>query len=199
MITVALYARVSTDSQTNDNQLLRLQQIAEARGYFIFRSYCDVASGANAKRPELVRMLHDAQHHLFDRILCVKIDRLARSIINLLDVMQQLDSWNIAIEFVDQPIDTSGAAGRMMLSILGALAEFERELISDRTKAGLQRAKHEGRMAGRPLRSLTPHQRQKAISILQDNPHISQRELAAQFNGISKTTLIKLLKEEGIL
>ena len=199
MITVALYARVSTDSQTNDNQLLRLQQIAEARGYFIFRTYCDVASGANAKRPELVRMLHDAQHHLFDRILCVKIDRLARSIINLLDVMQQLDNWNVAIEFVDQPIDTSGAAGRMMLSILGALAEFERELISDRTKAGLQRAKHEGRTAGRPLRSLTPYQRQKAIDLLQDNPHISQRELAAQFNGISKTTLIKLLKDEGIM
>lgn len=199
MIVVALYARVSTESQNTDNQILRLKQIAEARGYVIFKTYIDVASGANAKRPQLVQMMHDAQCHLFEKIMCVKIDRLARSIINLLEVMRLLDAWNISIEFVDQPIDTSGAAGRMMLAILGALAEFERELISDRTKAGLQRAKHEGRSAGRPVRELTSYQRQKAIDLLQKNPHMSQRELAAEFKGISKTTLIKLLREEGIL
>ena len=196
---VALYARVSTDTQTNDNQLLRLTQIAEARGYVIFDKYCDVASGANPRRPELGRMLHDAQYHKFDKILCVKIDRLARSIVNLLEVIQRLDGWGIAIEFVDQPIDTSGAVGRMMLTILGALAEFERELISDRTKAGLQRAKSEGRSAGRPVRSLTSYQIDKARQLVKDNPHISQRELASNFNGISKNTLIKLLKEEGVI
>ena len=144
-------------------------------------------------------MLHDAQYHKFDKILCVKIDRLARSIVNLLEVIQRLDGWGIAIEFVDQPIDTSGAAGRMMLAILGALAEFERELISDRTKAGLQRAKSEGRSAGRPVRSLTSYQIDKARQLVKDNPHISQRELASNFNGISKNTLIKLLKEEGVI
>lgn len=87
----------------------------------------------------------------------------------------------------------------MVLSILGALAEFERELIRDRTMAGLERAKLEGKVSGRPRRTLSAYQRNKALEILAEDPHISQRKLAEQFDGISQKTLIALLKEEGIL
>lgn len=198
-VIVALYERVSTNTQTVDNQTLRLQSYAEDHGYIIYDKYCDVASGADPKRPQLDRMLRDAKLHKFDRILCVKIDRLARSMINLLDVMQKLDSYKVSISFLDQPFDTGTYEGRMMLQILGALAEFERELIRDRTQAGLARAKAQGKVAGRPRRGLSTYQRIKAFEILEENPHISQRELAKHFDGISQKTLIKLLKEEGIL
>ena len=196
---VALYERVSTNTQTVDNQTLRLQSYAEDHGYIIFDKYCDVASGADPKRPQLDRLLRDAKLHKFDRILCVKIDRLARSMINLLDVMQKLDSYKVSISVLDQPFDTGTYEGRMMLQVLGALAEFERELIRDRTLAGLRRAKAEGKVAGRPRRGLSEYQRNKALQILAEDPHISQKKLAEQFDGISQKTLITLLKEEGIL
>lgn len=196
---VALYARVSTRGQTVDNQMVRLERYCEERGYIIAGKYCDIASGADPKRPMLDRMLHDAKLHKFDMIMCVKIDRLARSMINLLDVMQQLDRDGVRVMFLDQPIDTSLSSGRMVLSILGALAEFERELIRDRTMAGLERAKLEGKVSGRPRRTLSAYQRNKALEILAEDPHISQRKLAEQFDGISQKTLIALLKEEGIL
>ena len=196
---VAIYARVSTSSQTNDNQLLRMEKFCEERGWIIGDIFCDVASGADPKRPQLDRMIEAARLRKFDMILCVKIDRLARSMINLLDVMTKLDSYGVKIFFLDQPIDTSQATGRMVFSILGALAEFERELIRDRTNAGLARARAEGKVSGRPRKALSAYQLAKAMKILEEQPHISQRKLAEQFDGIAPKTLIRLLKEEGVL
>ena len=196
---VALYARVSTDKQTNDNQLLRLREVVEARKYEVYQEYVDVASGANANRPALDRMRDDAKHHKFDKILAVKIDRIARSIINLLDVMTDLEKWGIKIEFLDQPIDTSTPTGKFTLTILGALAEFERELIRDRTNAGIKRAHAQGHKSGRRETKLSSYQIEKAKKILAENPDISNRKLAEQFEGISMNTLVKLLRQEGIL
>lgn len=196
---VAIYARVSTDNQTEDNQVLRLKELAGSRGYVVFDTYTDVCSGAVARRPALDRMLKDAKLRMFDKILCTKLDRLARSTINLLEVLTDLDSWKIQIEFMDQPIDTGTPAGRMMLTVLGAMAEFERELISDRTKDGLERAKKEGRKGGRPRRVLTDYQRRKAHQLIADNPQISIAELCGHFEGISRQTLTNLLREEGII
>jgi len=196
---VALYARVSTDKQNTDNQMMRLREVASARSYEVYGEYVDVCLGANARRPSLDRMRSDARLHRFDKILCIKIDRLARSIINLLDLMTDLDSWGIGVEFLDQPIDTSTASGKLTLTILGALAEFERELIRDRTNAGLERAKAQGHKAGPKEKGLTPYQLEKARQILKDNPGISNRKLAAQFNGISMNTLIKHLRKEGLI
>lgn len=196
---VAIYARVSTADQEADNQICRLSELAYARGYTIFATYRDVASGADPKRPSLEAMLKDAKLRKFDKILCTKLDRLARSTINLLSVMSDLESYKVGIEFIDQPIDTSTPSGRMVLVILGAMAEFERELIRDRTNDGLKRAAAEGRTGGRPKRQLSDYQLRKAINILQMNPGISDLELSRHFDGISRPTLIKLLKEEGIL
>lgn len=196
---VGLYARVSTDKQDTDNQMIRLREIAQNRGYEVFDEYVDIASGRNANRPNLDRMMKDAKQHRFDKIIAVKLDRIARSVTNLNNLMNDLYAWNVGIEFIDQPIDTTTPAGKMILTILGAMAEFERELIVERTNDGLKRARKEGKTLGRKTVSLSDYQLDKARSILKENPNISMNALSKQFTGISRNTLIKCLKEEGLI
>ena len=196
---VGLYARVSTDKQDTDNQMIRLREIAQNRGYEVFDEYVDIASGRNANRPNLDRMMKDAKQHRFDKIIAVKLDRIARSVTNLNNLMNDLYAWNVGIEFIDQPIDTTTPAGKMILTILGAMAEFERELIVERTNDGLKRARTEGKTLGRKNVTLSDYQLEKARSILKDNPNISMNALSKQFTGISRNTLIKCLKEEGLI
>lgn len=195
----AIYSRVSTSDQDNDNQLIRLRAWAEASGWEVYGEYVDVASGADQHRPALDRMLADAKARRVDVVLAVKIDRLARSVVNLQKVMERLDSYGVAVRMLDQDIDTSSAQGRLMFTLLGAFAEFERELIRERTRDGLARARAQGRTLGRPRRELSPYQINKAREIIAENPDISPTALAEQFAGISPKTLIRLLREAGII
>lgn len=194
----ALYARVSTSDQDPNNQILRLQQFADLKGWRT-NQYIDVASGANLRRPALDRMLEDCKRGEINVVMATKLDRMTRSVINLNDIMIQLDKWGVRVVFLDQPIDTTDSTGRLTMNILACIAQFEKELIHDRTVDGLARAAAEGRHGGRPRRELSPYQIKRATEILEKNPQISQRELAAQFNGISKSTLIKLLRERGMI
>ena len=194
----ALYARVSTPDQDPQNQLLRLRAFADAKGWAV-SEYVDVASGGNPRRPGLDALIKDCKLRGIDIVVATKIDRLARSIVNLLNVLEQLDKWGVQVVFLDQPIDTRNASGRLTLNILAALAEFEKELIHDRTMDGLARANAEGRHGGRPKRVLSDYQLNRAKQILAENPKISKRELCAQFNGISRMTLLRLLKENGLI
>ncbi|MDY0236772.1 MAG: recombinase family protein [Gudongella sp.] len=196
---VALYVRVSTRSQVTDNQQLRLMEIVRSRGYYLHDVYCDIASGADQRRPELDRMLQDAKRHLFDKIIAVKIDRLARSIINLYETVRLLDEYRVQLEIIDQPIDTSTSSGMLITNVLAAVAEFERELISDRTRDGQNRARREGKTIGRPARTLSQYQVDKIKQLLGENPEMSQRELAEHFAGISRTKLIELARVEGLI
>ena len=98
----ALYARVSTPEQDPQNQLLRLRQYADAKGW-IASEYIDVASGGNPRRPGLDALLNDCKKRGIDVVVATKIDRLARSIVNLLNVIQQLDKWGVQVVFLDQP------------------------------------------------------------------------------------------------
>lgn len=196
---VALYARVSTDKQDSDNQILRLREVAKARGYMVFSEYVDVASGACARRPELDKMMAAAKAGKFQKIMSVKLDRLARSVVNLTKIMQDLELWGVSVEFLDQPIDTSTPSGRFTTTILAAVAEFERELIRDRTRDGQSRARAQGKEIGRPGRQLTDYQREKIKRILEEEPDISAYRLAQKFEGISRNTLVKLAREEGLL
>ena len=196
---VCLYARVSTAEQETDNQLIRLREVAQNRRWTVYKEYVDVASGRNANRPALDEMMKDAKKHRFDKILAVKLDRIARNTINLCNMIQDLALWNVGIEFLDQPIDTSSPSGKLTIVILGAIAEFERELIVERTKDGLNRARKEGKTLGKPKVTLSDYQREKARRLIAENPNISTRKLAEQFDGISRMTLLKLLKEEGII
>jgi len=196
---VALYARVSTKKQETENQEMKLIEFARLRGYEVAEYYEDKVSGADKNRPNLDRMLKDAKFRRFDKILSTKIDRLGRSVIHLHELFAEIDSYGISIELTDQPIDTSSPMGKFTLTILGGVAELERELIRDRTRDGLARTIAKGTKLGRTVKELSDYQRDKIRTILANNPMISNRQLAAQFEGISRNTLIALAKSEGLI
>lgn len=149
----ALYVRVSTDHQTVENQVLELRRIAAGRGWTIVETYSDAGiSGTKGrdKRPGLDRMLKDACRGRFDVVMTVAIDRLGRSLLDLLGTFQHLEACKTDV-FVDkQAIDTTTPMGRLLFHITGAFAEFERAMIVSRVNAGLRRARKEGKRLGRP-------------------------------------------------
>lgn len=173
---VAIYARVSTASQTTENQLLDLRQTAQRMGYTIVAEFVDNGiSGAKGRcdRPALDQMLKQATQRRFDMILCWDISRLGRSLQNLVEILTELQSLKIDLFFQQQGLDTSTSSGRMMFSVFGALAEYERELIRERVIAGQQRAKAQGIKLGRPskmndgLRTAIKLLREKGVGIKQ--------------------------------
>ena len=152
----ALYARVSTadKDQTNENQLLRLREYCRARGW-TWTEFTDVASGADDNRPGMHRMMEAARRREIDIILAVRLDRLYRSAANMLAILRDLEGWSVSFTCLDQPIDTSNASGRLLTTVIAAVAEFERELISDRVKDGMARAKAGGaRLGKRPKKEI---------------------------------------------
>ena len=150
---VALYARVSTDKQTCENQLKELRSIAERMQYIIVDEFIDEGiSGATSSRPALDALMKSATQRRFDMVMCWSIDRLGRSLQNLIEILNELQSLKVDLFFMQQGLDTSTSAGRMMFSIFGALAEFERNLIRERVIAGQQRAISQGVKMGRPTK-----------------------------------------------
>ena len=150
---VALYARVSTDKQTCENQLNELRSIADRMQYIIVDEFIDEGiSGATSSRPSLDALMKSATQRRFDMVMCWSIDRLGRSLQNLIEILNELQSLKVDLFFMQQGMDTSTSAGRMMFSIFGALAEFERNLIRERVIAGQQRAISQGVKMGRPTK-----------------------------------------------
>src|SRR5271157_4750520 len=145
-----LYVRVSTPDQSIEPQLLDLRQMAAARGYEIVREYSDKLSGTKSKRPGLDALLSDAQRHRFDVVVVWAFDRIARSVRHFLEVLDELNHMNIEFVSFRENVDTGGPLGRAMIIIIGAIAELERNLIVERVRAGMRRAKLEGRRLGRP-------------------------------------------------
>src|SRR6478672_4717045 len=149
----AIYVRVSTDKQTVENQLRELRQIAERRGWQVVEEYHDAGiSGAKGRdqRPGLDRMLKDASKRRFDVVMAWAIDRLGRSLIDLLGTIQGLEAANVDLFLEQQAIDTTTPAGKLMFQVTGAFAEFERSMIRQRVNAGLRRAVEQGKQLGRP-------------------------------------------------
>jgi DNA invertase Pin-like site-specific DNA recombinase len=149
----AIYVRVSTDKQTVENQLRELRQIAERRGWEVVKEYDDAGiSGSKGRndRPGLDEMLKDAQRRRFDVVMAWAIDRLGRSLIDLLSTIQQLETCGVDLHLDQQAIDTTTPTGRLMFQITGAFAEFERSMIRQRIRAGLRRAVEAGKQLGRP-------------------------------------------------
>ena len=148
---VAIYARVSTDKQTCENQLNELRSIAERMQYIVVDEFIDEGiSGVTSSRPSLDALMKSATQRRFDMVMCWSIDRLGRSLQNLIEILNELQSLKVDLFFLQQGLDTSTSAGRMMFSIFGALAEFERNLIRERVIAGQQRAISQGVKMGRP-------------------------------------------------
>jgi len=150
----ALYVRVSTDRQTVENQIAALGKVAEARGWQIVATFSDAGiSGAKGRkdRAGLDDMLKQAQRGRFDVVMAWAIDRIGRSLIDLLSTIQHLESCGVDLYLDQQAIDTTMPAGKLMFQITGAFAEFERSMIRARTDAGLKRAVANGKTLGRPL------------------------------------------------
>ena len=149
----ALYVRVSTDAQTVENQTRELRQVANRRGWDVVEVYSDAGiSGAKGRngRPGLDTMLKDASRRKFDVILAWVIDRLGRSLSDLLDTIQHLEACGVDLYLDQQVIDTTTPMGKLVFQLTGAFAEFERTMIRQRIKAGLKRAVAQGVKLGRP-------------------------------------------------
>jgi DNA invertase Pin-like site-specific DNA recombinase len=136
----ALYVRVSTDHQSIESQTRELRQIAERRGWTVVEVYSDAGiSGAKsrAERPGLDRMLKDASRRRFDVVMCWAIDRLGRSLIDLLGTIEHLEAAGVDLYLDQQSIDTTTPMGKLVFQVTGAFAEFERSMIRQRVRAGL--------------------------------------------------------------
>ena len=184
----ALYLRVSTLDQHPENQLHDLRQLAAQRGYEITHEYSDKISGAKPKRPGLNQLLSDARRGRFDVVVVWAFDRLARSVRHFLEVLDELNHLNIEFISFRENIDTGGPLGRAMIIIVSAIAELERNLIVERVRAGMRRARLEGRHIGR-----IPLQVDEAAILRDRAAGRSLRELALQ-NRISTATVRKVLK-----
>jgi DNA invertase Pin-like site-specific DNA recombinase len=150
---IALYARVSTTEQTPEPQLHALREYATARGLEVIHEYVDHGiSGSRARRPALDRMMADARRRRLDAVAVVKLDRLGRSLVHLLNLTGELEALGVDLVSLDDGLDTSTPAGRLFFAIRGAFAEYERSLIVERTRAGLAAARRRGAKIGRPRR-----------------------------------------------
>jgi DNA invertase Pin-like site-specific DNA recombinase len=144
-----LYMRVSSVDQHPETQLHDLRQMASQRGFEIVEKYTDRISGVKARRPGLDQMMADARRGKFDVLLVWASDRIARSVKHYLEILDELNRLNIEFVSFRENIDTGGPLGRAIVVIIAAIAELERNLIIERVKAGMRRARLEGRHIGR--------------------------------------------------
>jgi DNA invertase Pin-like site-specific DNA recombinase len=185
----AIYCRVSTADQHPETQLYDLREMARQRGYEVIHEYTDVISGAKAKRPGLDQLLADARRHRFDVVLVAAFDRMARSVRHFLEVLDELS--HLGIEFIShrENIDTGGPLGRAMVVIVGAIAELERNLIVERVKAGMRRARLEGRQIGRTPLDIDRGQ------VMRDRRSGMSLTCVAKKHRISRASVCRLMKD----
>jgi len=148
---VGVYARVSTSDQSTESQLLDLRRYTQDRGWQIFKEYVDEGiSGTKDNRPALNELMNDAKKRRFDAVLVWRFDRFARSTRHLINALEEFK--NLGIDFVSfqENIDTSSPLGAAIFTIISAVAQLERDIISERVKAGLRRARENGKKIGRP-------------------------------------------------
>ena len=155
---IAIYARVSTlNGQNPEMQLAEIREYAARRGWEIAGEYVDLGvSGSKESRPQLNRMLQDAHRRRFDAVLVWKLDRLGRSLKHLVTTIEDLAAYGVSFVSLRDNLDLSTPSGRLMMHIIGAMAEFERELIRERVCAGLQAARKRGARLGRPRTYVSP-------------------------------------------
>lgn len=176
---VALYARVSTENQTTDNQLIELRAVAERMGWLVVTEFVDQAiSGAKGrdKRPAFDLLLKGATRREFDMVAAWSVDRLGRSLQHLVEFLSEIHSSGVDLYLHQQGINTGTPAGKALFQMCGVFAEFERAMIRERVVSGIARSKVSGTKSGRP------HGRPASI----ENPEPLVRQLRAAGKGMLK-------------
>lgn len=179
----AIYARVSTFDQEPENQLRELRVYCERRGWSATEYVDRGVSGAKDRRPALDALLASAKRRKIDVVVVWRLDRLGRNLRHLLLLLDDLNTMGVAFVSLNEGIDATTSAGRLQLQILGAIAEFERSRIQERVKAGLARARAQGKRLGRPR-----------LHPVAGNPGLTVRD-AAKVWGTSKTTAARWMAE----
>jgi DNA invertase Pin-like site-specific DNA recombinase len=190
MIRAALYMRVSTVDQYPETQGIELRAFAKQRGYQVVQEYVDRGvSGTKVRTPSLDRLLHEASKHPFDVVLVWSCDRLARSTKHFLDVLDELNGLGIRFVSQRESIDTEGPLGRAIVVIISAIAELERSLIVERVRAGMRRAKLEGRRIGR-----TPLDVNHEALVRDRLAGMSLTQVARQY-GLSRASVVRFVHQ----
>ena len=185
----AIYARVSTFDQEPENQLQELRRYIEARGWAAQEFVDRGISGAADRRPALDELLRDARRRRFDVVVCWRLDRLGRSLKHLVTLLDELQALGVAFVSLQEGIDATTPAGKLQMHILAAIAQFERERIAERVKAGLARVKNQGRPLGRPPVEVPA----AAIASVRG---LSVREAARRL-GVSRSTAQRCLSQKS--
>ena len=179
----AVYIRVSTNEQNPDLQKHELPEYCDRRGWQAVDTYIDTVSGRKDRRPALDRLMADAKRRKFDVVVVWRFDRFARSTSHLLRALEDFSALGIDFVSITESIDTSTPTGKMVFTVLGAVAELERSIIRERVIAGQRAAKRRGVKFGRPIVAVDSSY---VLKLRQDG--LSWREIAAQ-TGIAKDTL----------
>src|SRR3954464_7099837 len=184
----ALYLRVSTPEQKPDLQYDGLRGYAARAGLEVIRDYCDVAvSGRREGRPQLNALMVAARNREIDCVLVWKFDRFARSTRHLLAALEEFDHLGVRFVSVQDQIDTSSPMGRAMFTIIGAMAELESSLISERVTAGMRAARARGRHLGRPA---TPPRVVSEIEALATSTDLSVRQIHEEIGGRASRSIV---------
>ena len=187
----ALYARVSTQNGQQDPelQLRELREYCARRGWEASGEYVDHISGAKDKRPALDRLMADAHRRRFDAVVVWKFDRFARSVSHLLRALETFRALGIEFVSLSEQVDTSTPMGKMIFTVLGAVAELERSLLVERVRAGVRNARAKGKRLGRPRVTVS------AAKIRELRAEgLTLRDIAARCR-VSKTTVIRALNQ----
>ncbi len=185
----ARYARVSTTDQSTESQLLDLRRYTRERGWHLYREFCDNGvSGTKDSRPALNELMNSAKKRRFDVVLVWRFDRFARSTKHLILALEEFK--NLGIDFVSyqENIDTSSPLGSAIFTIISAVAQLERDIIVERVKAGLRRAKNSGKQLGRPRASIDLEKLHRLHC-----EGLSHRQIAAEL-GISHASVGRMLR-----
>lgn len=191
---VAIYARVSTDGQSCENQLAELRAVAARNGWQVVGEYVDagVSGGTGRdKRPQLDALLKAAVRREFDLIMAWAVDRLGRSLQHLVGFLEEIHSKGVDLFLHQQGLDTTTPSGKAMFQMLGVFSEFERAMIRDRVKSGLARAREQGRVGGRPR---LPAKVTQAV-LDKRSAGLSIRKIATEV-GVGVSTVQRILKAE---
>lgn len=190
---IVAYARVSTLEQHANNQLLKIRQYADIRSWEIVKEYVDHASGADINRPALNELLEACgkPRRPFSAVIVWKLDRLGRDLADLIKILDYLRTNDINFISITDSIDTSTPEGRLFFHVIGAFAEYEKDIIRTRVKLGLERAKAEGKKLGRPS-NLNEDIKREVIEL--HKAGMGKRKIAKRF-GIGVGTVINIIKE----